>query len=102
VGEERRYYVVVRKPGAAWDHSRSMREQDGWQAHADFMDGLAEEGFVRLGGPIGDGNRFLHVIDAVDGSEIERRLDEDPWADAMLVTASIEPWTILLRAGAAP
>jgi hypothetical protein len=76
-----------------------MREQDGWDTHARFMDGLAEEGFIRLGGPVGDGDRFLHVVDADGEGEIERRLGEDPWSNSgMLVTASVEPWTILLEA----
>ena len=39
-----------------WDHSRARREQAGWSEHAAFMDALAEEGFVVLGGPIGEGD----------------------------------------------
>jgi hypothetical protein len=35
-----------------------MREQDDWDAHAGFMDGLVDDGFVLLGGPVGDGMRF--------------------------------------------
>jgi hypothetical protein len=49
------YYLVERAKGPAWDHSRGRREQDGWDAHAAFMDALAEESFVVLGGPIGEG-----------------------------------------------
>ena len=29
---------------------RDMREQDGWDEHAKFMDGLVDEGFILLGG----------------------------------------------------
>jgi uncharacterized protein YciI len=96
----RRYFVVIRKPGRVWDASRSLREQDGWRAHADFMDALAEEGFILLGGPLGDDDRALHVVDAGSREEIEARLAEDPWSDEMLEIASIEPWTILLEAPA--
>jgi uncharacterized protein YciI len=96
----RRYFVVIRKPGRAWDASRSLREQDGWEAHAEFMDANAEDGFIVLGGPLGDDDRALHVVDAETRSEIEARLAEDPWSDEMLEIASIEPWTILLEAPA--
>ena len=93
----RRYFVVIRKPGRAWDGTRSLREQDGWEAHAEFMDKLAEEGFIVLGGPLGDDDRALHVVDAGSPGEIEARLAEDPWSAEMLEIASIEPWTILLE-----
>jgi hypothetical protein len=64
VSEPRRYLVVIREPGQAWDDSRGLREQDGWEAHAAFMDALAEDGFIVLGGPYGQSDRALHVVDA--------------------------------------
>jgi hypothetical protein len=48
------YFLVERAKGPAWDHTRARREQEGWDANAAFMDALAEEGFVILGGPIGE------------------------------------------------
>ena len=91
------YWVVVREPGPAWDRSRPMRQQDGWDGHAAFMDALAAEGFIVLGGPLGDGWQFMHVVDADGEDEIERRLAADPWAPMQLLrTRSIEPWKILL------
>jgi hypothetical protein len=50
-------FAVTMESGANWDSSRSRRQQDGWDEHAAFMDGLVDEGFVVLGGPIGDGER---------------------------------------------
>ena len=74
------YFLVERARGPAWDHSRSRREQDGWDEHAAFMDGLVEEGFVVLGGPmgVGDGDNVLLIVDAPDGGAA--RLAEDPVA----------------------
>ena len=43
------YFLVKRAHGPSWDPSRPRREQDGWDAHAEFMDRLVEEGFVVLG-----------------------------------------------------
>jgi uncharacterized protein YciI len=92
------YFVVIREPGSSWDRSRPMREQDGWDAHARFMDDLASDGFVVLGGPLGDGTRFLLIIDAESPAEIEARLAEDPWTRTdQLRIANIEPLEILLE-----
>src|SRR5207249_9770316 len=60
------YFLVKRAHGPSWDPSRPRREQDGWDAHAEFMDRLVEEGFVVLGGPVGegDGDYALQVVEA--------------------------------------
>jgi uncharacterized protein YciI len=63
------------------------------------MDALTDEGFVVLGGPVGegDGEDALNVVEADSVAEVKARLAEDPWGKDMLATRSIEPWTILLR-----
>lgn len=84
--------------GASWDASRGIREQRGWDAHAAFMDALVDDGFVVLGGPIGDGEQVQLVVEAVDERSIEARLAEDPWAvSAQLRIGAIQPWTIWLH-----
>jgi uncharacterized protein YciI len=94
------YFLVERAKGPAWNHSRPRREQQGWQEHATFMDLLTEEGFIILGGPIGegDGENALLVVDAKDEAEIRTRLADDPWPEELHATESIRPWTVLLRA----
>ena len=96
--------MVERAKGPAWDHSRGRREQPGWDAHAAFMDALAEEGLVILGGPIGegDGENALLIVDAVSEAEIRARLAEDPWTDDMLTIESVKPWSVWLRADVRP
>jgi uncharacterized protein len=94
------YYLVERAKGPSWDHSRGRREQARWDEHAAFMDALAEEGFVVLGGPIGegDGENVLLVVDADGEVTIRARLAEDPWPDDLLTIESIQPWSVWLRA----
>jgi uncharacterized protein len=98
------YYLVERAKGPAWDHSRGRREQDGWDAHAAFMDALAEEGLVILGGPIGegDGENALLIVDAESEAEIRARLADDPWKDDILTIESVKPWSVWLRARVRP
>ena len=75
------YFVVTEERGPSWDASRPRREQDEWDVHASFMDGLVDQGFVVLGGPVGDGVRVLLVIESEDERQVEARLDEDPWME---------------------
>jgi uncharacterized protein YciI len=91
-------FAVIREAGEAWDYSRSLREQEGWDAHARFMDGLTESGIVVLGGPLGDGrpHRALQVMDVADADAVHACLAEDPWKADMLRTDSIDRWEILL------
>jgi uncharacterized protein YciI len=91
------YFVVTRERGPAWDATRRMREQDLWDEHAAFMEALAAEGFIVLGGPLGDGALVLHVVDAPGEEEVRLRLAADPWEPAAILrTASVERWRILL------
>jgi uncharacterized protein YciI len=100
------YFLVEYGRGPAWDHSRRRREQAGWEEHAAFMDALTDEGFAVLGGPIGEDDgeaeNVLVVVAAADEATARARLDADPWLGRILTIASLRPWTIWLRAPAAP
>jgi uncharacterized protein YciI len=93
------FFLVKRANGPSWDPSRVRREQDGWDAHAEFMDRLVDEGFVVLGGPVGagDGDYTLQVVEAGSEAEVRSRLADDPWGEDMLVTESVELWRIWLQ-----
>jgi uncharacterized protein YciI len=83
--------------GPGWDPARSIRSQDAWNEHAAFMDGLVDDGFIVLGGPVGDGRESLHVVEAADDNDIKKRLAADPWASAgLLQIGTIEPWALWL------
>jgi uncharacterized protein YciI len=83
--------------GPGWDPSRPIREQAGWDEHAAFMDGLVTDGFLVLGGPVGNGGQTLHVIEAAGEDDVRARLAQDPWASAGLLQAgTIEPWALWL------
>jgi len=77
-----------------------MRQQEQWEEHAAFMDALADDGFVILGGPLGDGEeKFLLIIATDSDQTVEVRLADDPWTPLrMLRTAAVERWEILLDA----
>ena len=90
------FYVVLRRSGPEWDPSRSLEEQTGWASHAPFMDGLVNDGFVVLGGPLSDGHRVVLAVEAESDDEVRATLARDPWSGTHLVIDTIEPWTIRL------
>ncbi len=93
------YYAVLRERGENWNARFPMRQQEQWEAHAAFMNALADDGFVVLGGPLGDGEKILLIIAAASEQAIESRLADDPWTPLRLLrTASVECWEILLNA----
>lgn len=90
-------FAVTLIHGPGWDASRPIREQQGWTAHADFMDRLVDDGTIIVGGPVGDGSRTLHAVEAIDEAEIRARFGADPWAaPGLLEIGSIEPWALWL------
>lgn len=91
------YYAVTQSQGAGWDPSLARRQQDKWDEHAAFMDALVDDGFVVLGGPLGNGDEVLLIVRAAGEAEIEARLAEDPWMPMeVLRIAKIERWQIWL------
>jgi uncharacterized protein YciI len=92
-----RPFAVLETRGSGWDESRPMEEQTDWHAHAAFMDSLAAEGFVALGGPLEGTRDVLLVIQAEDSSEIVQRLSADPWTrNGLLIVKDCRPWRIRL------
>jgi hypothetical protein len=92
------FLVLVRRAGPEWDRSRPMEEQSDWDAHAEFMDGLVDDGFIVLGGPLADEERVAHVVEAESEHAVRATLARDPWSETHLVIDSIEPWTLRLDA----
>ncbi len=90
------FHVVLHRSGPQWDASRPLEEQSGWTEHAAFMDGLVDEGFIVLGGPLYDERRVVHAIEAESEEAVRAKLARDPWSGTHLVVAAIEPWTIRL------
>jgi hypothetical protein len=91
-------FVVTRSKGPAWDSTKPLREQPRWDEHAVFMNRLAADGFVVLGGPIGEGDEFMLVVKAAEEQEISATLARDPWSPTgLLTTRNIQRWTILLE-----
>ena len=90
------FLVVLRRSGPQWDASRPLEDQPDWPAHASFMDGLVDAGFVVLGGPLADEQRVAHVVEAESQAAVRATLAQDPWSETHLRVDTIDPWTIRL------
>ena len=91
------FFAVRLERGGSWDWSRDLREQDGWDEHAQFMDALVDSGFVVFGGPLAGEREILHAVSAASEEAVRERLAQDNWCqNGMLTIKSIEAWTILL------
>jgi uncharacterized protein YciI len=78
-----------------------MEGQEDWTGHASFMNALAKDRFVVLGGPLEGTPDTLLVIRARTVDDILARLSTDPWTNRDLLRVSqIAPWT--LRLGSIP
>jgi hypothetical protein len=93
------FFVVTRRSGPEWDPSRPLEEQSDWAAHATFMDGLVDAGFVVLGGPLADETRVVLAVEAESEEAVRTTLGRDPWSETHLRIDTIDAWTIRLDGG---
>lgn len=77
-----------------------MRSQTHWDEHAALMDQWTADGFILLGGPIGEGeDEVLLVFNATNEDEIRLAFAADPWFILQIrELAQIRRWKILLEA----
>lgn len=92
------FLVLVRRSGPQWDPSRPLAEQSDWPAHAAFMNGLVDAGFIVLGGPLADEQRVVHAVEAESEDAVRATFARDPWSGTHLELDTIEPWTLKLDA----
>jgi uncharacterized protein YciI len=90
------FLVVLLRSGPEWDPSKPLEQQSGWPEHASFMDGLVDDGFIVLGGPLADEHRTAHVVEADSEETVRTTFAQDPWSQTHLVVGSIDPWTLRL------
>ena len=93
----KRLFAVIESRGPGWNASLPMDDQVEWAAHAAFMDDLADEGFVALGGPLEGTSDVLLVVRATEQRQIAERLAADPWVqNGLLTIKQVSPWWIRL------
>jgi hypothetical protein len=93
----RQTFAVIRTRGPAWQDGRPLKSQADWTGHGSFMNALAKEGFVVLGGPLDGTADVLLVVRAATADEGRARRAEDPWTrNGLLRISRVAPWTLRL------
>jgi uncharacterized protein YciI len=77
--------------------------QPGVNDHSAFMNGLSDDGFALLAGPVAGSENdrigVLLIADADSEADIRRRLVDDPWERSQqVVTTSVDPWILFVGA----
>jgi uncharacterized protein YciI len=90
------FLVELHRAGPQWEPSLPLEQQSEFAAHATFMDALVDDGFIVLGGPLGDEFRVIEAIEAESVEAVRATLARDPWNESHLKLASVMPWTIRL------
>ncbi|MPZ82037.1 MAG: hypothetical protein GEV28_17250 [Actinophytocola sp.] len=93
-------FAVTTATGRNWEPTRGIREQQGWDQHAKFADGLVDRGVIMFGGPIGsadDEEVALLAVESADEKELRSVFAEDPWVlNGVLRIKEVRPWTVWL------
>jgi hypothetical protein len=93
----KRLFFILRTRGANWNRDCALEEQQGWAEHADFMNGLAREGFIVLGGPLEGTPNVLLLAMAQSEEDVRERLAADNWAQQDLLRVErVAPWDVKL------
>ena len=90
------FLVQLRRSGPDWNPSLRLEDQSDFPAHASFVDGLVESGFIVLGGPLADDERVIYAVEASTEEDVRRTVVRDPWNESHLRLEWVEPWTIRL------
>jgi uncharacterized protein YciI len=92
------YYMVISTAGSNRDLAKGTREQVHWDDHAAFIDGLVDEGFMVLGGPLADEGGAMIVVRAESEADVRERLRKDPWyVHGVLQLERIRRWEIFVN-----
>jgi uncharacterized protein YciI len=88
--------VIVRfRAGPTWK-SGGVREQPGWDAHAEFVDGLIERGMV-MGGPFSDNSGSMSLFEGVDRSVVQRLVAADPFVEnGVFILDEVREWDVFV------
>ena len=90
-------YVILSTAGPKRDLGKGTREQAYWDEHAAFIDGLVEQGFIMMGGPLDDEGGAILIVRAGDEKEVRATMQHDPWyRNGILQLVSVKRWTIFI------
>jgi len=87
--------VIVRwRAGPTWT-SGAPEDQDGWDEHAAFIDGLIERGIFVMGGPYADNSGSHTLLEGVSVDEARELVLTDPFvANGVFELEDVRAWNV--------
>ena len=74
-----------------------MREQPGWDEHAEFIDALIAKGTFVMGGPFADNSGSLSLLEGVSVDEAREIIADDPFvANGVFVLDDLREWDVFV------
>ena len=88
--------VVVWRAGPTWT-SGGVRDQPGWDEHAEFIDALVAEGTFVMGGPFADNSGSMSLLEGVSVDEARRIVADDPFVEnGVFVLEDVREWDVFV------
>jgi len=88
--------VVLWRAGPTWT-SGSVREQPGWDQHAEFIDALIANGTFVMGGPFADNSGSMSLLEGVTADEARRITAPDPFVEnGVFVLDDVREWDVFV------
>jgi uncharacterized protein YciI len=87
--------VVLRVgPGPAWTEGRP-EDQPGWDAHAEFIDGLIDRGVFIMGGPWTSRLGSMSIWEGLDAEQVREVMQDDPFMrNGVFELEDVADWTV--------
>jgi uncharacterized protein YciI len=92
-------YVVLYKPGPAWNPAVSLTGQAGFRQHIQYLRKQLESGRFAMGGPFVDAGSggMMVTVPGVTEAEIRAIEDADPAITTGILTYEIRHWLVAMK-----
>jgi uncharacterized protein YciI len=85
-------YVVIYSPGGAWDSAAGESQLAG---HLQYMDGVAANGQILMGGPFTDTAGGMVIMTAADLADATAIAEADPAVQDDIIDFEVHAWTVV-------
>ena len=92
-------FVVIHRPGPAWQPGVDFREQPGVMEHVGHYAGLHADGKLELGGPFltDDAGGMMVATSDVSEEELAAFAGSDPAVASGLLEFEVRPWYVAMK-----
>lgn len=91
---EKKTFLVIYKPGAAWLKGKSVSEQP-LKEHGKYLLGLYKSGVLRFAGPFPDDTGGAAVLEVSSEGEAKKLAEQDPAVMSGVMVYELHPWQLI-------